>query len=238
MATAKFKRTLAIRFLAHLFIFIGGLAVLFQFGPVLGSELGFRKDQVFGFSHSLSPTVITSGGQVQTLPSLSASSGAPSSFGALADVGSTQIQPVSVDFGIVIEKINANSKVIANVDANNTSDYERALSQGVAEAAGSTLPGQPGNLYIFSHSVDAPWNVVRFNAVFYLLRELESGDKVVIFYLGRRYDYIVFDKQIVEPTNTTLLTNRYDKPVLTLQTCDPPGTLLHRLIVRAKLAGT
>ena len=137
-----------------------------------------------------------------------------------------------------IEKINANAKIIPNVDAGNEKQYVNALTEGVAEALGSTPPGQPGNLYLFSHSVDAPWNIIRFNAIFYLLRELEAGDRVIVFYQNKRYDYIVYDKAIVSPQDVSFLTNKYKEPVLTLQTCDPPGTLLNRLIVRAKLVNS
>ncbi len=108
----------------------------------------------------------------------------------------------------------------------------------MAEALGSTPPGQPGNLYLFSHSTDAPWNIIRYNAIFYLLRELEPGDRIIIFYQKKRYDYVVFDKTITKPDDVSFLINRYDVPVLTLQTCDPPGTLFNRLIVRAKLVNS
>lgn len=145
--------------------------------------------------------------------------------------------PVSTDFGIVIEKIDANAKVIPDIDPGDEKQYSKALAKGVAAAKGSSKPGEEGNLYIFSHSADAPWNIVRYNAVFYLLRELEAGDRIVVFYKGRRYDYAVFDKTIISPDDVSYLNNRYDKPVLTLQTCDPPGTLKNRLIVRARLAG-
>ncbi len=139
---------------------------------------------------------------------------------------------------IAVEKINANAKVVPNVNPGDEKQYVQALSEGVAEALGSTPPGVPGNLYLFSHSTDAPWNIIRFNAIFYLLKELEPGDKVIIFYQNRRYDYIVFDKTIAKPDDVSFLTNRYDAPVLTLQTCDPPGTLLNRLIIRAKLVSS
>ncbi|KKR23331.1 MAG: sortase family protein [Candidatus Daviesbacteria bacterium GW2011_GWB1_39_5] len=128
--------------------------------------------------------------------------------------------------------------MVANVNPGNEREYSRALTQGVAEALGSTPPGKPGNLYLFSHSTDAPWNIVRLNAVFYLLKELEKGDRVIIFKNDRRYDYIVFDKSIVKPDDVSYLTNAYNYPVLTLQTCDPPGTLLNRLIIRAKLVSS
>ncbi len=232
MASKRYKKLFAIRFSGYFIAILGALAILFEFGPVLGTEIAYRTDQLFGIRYTLSPTVINSGGVVQ--PS---SSSGTTGFGQ-ASAGTDAIVPVSTEFGIVIEKINANSRVIPDVDPSNEAQYTRALSEGVAEAKGSTPPGQPGNLYIFSHSTDAPWNVIRYNAVFYLLRELVPGDRVIIFYQGRRYDYIVYDKTIVSPNDLTFLNNRYNKPVLTLQTCDPPGTLFNRLIVRAKLSNS
>ncbi len=234
MATARFKKTFAVRFFAYLSVFVGTLAILFQFGPVLSSQLGYERDQALGLHRSIAPEIVNSAGLIQQTGNQTASS----SFGALGAFTSTQITPVSTDFGIVIPKINANSKVIPNIDPNNVDQYTRALSEGVAEAQGSTPPGQNGNLYIFSHSVDAPWEIAQYNAVFYLLRNMEAGDEVDIFYQGRRYEYTVFDKQITDPSNVSLLEARYDKPVLTLQTCDPPGFLNNRLIVRAKLVGS
>lgn len=230
VGSAHFKRVFWIRFSAYFFILIGSVTVVGVLEPVAGAEFNYRFDQLFGVRHSLAvqQTIITSAGQSES----------SSSFGGLAFGGEKAIVPVSTDFGIVIEKINANAQVIAGIDPGNERQYSEALTRGVAEVAGSTEPGQPGNLYIFSHSADAPWNIVRLNAVFYLLRELVPGDKIVVFYKGRRFDYIVYDKAVAAPDDTSFLTNRYDKPVLTLQTCDPPGTLLNRLVVRAQLSGS
>lgn len=228
------KQILIVRSLAHLAIVIGFLSVVFEFGPVAVAELTYRKDHLLGIKHTLPHEVITSA-SLGGAPTGQADSLTRVDFGSLANLSSQTIVPSSTDFGIVIEKINANSKVIPQIDSADEAAYTAALAQGVAEAKGSTPPGQAGNLYIFSHSVDAPWNVIRYNAVFYLLRNLETGDSIVIFYQGKRYNYTVFDKTIADPTDISFLSNRYDKPVLTLQTCDPPGTLSHRLIVRAKL---
>ncbi len=231
MTLSNYRKTFLIRFLAYSFILTGLTTFVFEFGPLVLSEARYRSDQLTGVQHSLPNQIITSGNDATA-------SGRETSFGSLDNTDSQIIKPVSTDYGIVIEKINANARVIPNVDPGNSEEYAQALTQGVAEAKGSTKPGENGNLFIFSHSADAPWNIIRFNAIFYLLRELKKGDRVSIFYKGRRYDYIVFDKTIVPPKDTSLLTNRYDSPVLTLQTCDPPGTLINRLIVRAKLAGT
>ena len=225
----RFKVVLLIRFFGYFLFFLGVLSFVFMFGPLVQAEVGYRWGQIWKVQRAV-PEIISS-------EDATGEAGGAASFGSVA-ANEQAIIPKSTDFGVVIEKINANERVIANVDPGNEAEYSRALSQGVAMAKGSTLPGEKGNLYLFSHSTDAPWNIVRFNAVFYLLRELQSGDKIVIFYQNKRYDYIVFDKTVVEPNDLSYLLNRYDAPVLTLQTCDPPGTLLKRLIVRARLAGS
>lgn len=231
--SAHFRKTFLIRFLGYFSIQIGLIVLALIVEPVTNEELRYRVNNILN-RHYTVPKVVTSVNPEGAAPPQD--KGGPSSFGDLLMGGSSVIVPVSTDFGIVIEKIGANARVIANVDPSNERDYTSALAQGVAHSKGTVYPGQKGNIYLFSHSTDAPWNIVRYNAIFYLLGKLEAGDRVVMFYQGRRFDYIVFDKQIVDPGNTEYLTNVYDESVLTLQTCDPPGTLLHRLIVRAKLA--
>lgn len=223
----RYKIIFAIRFFGYLIFLIGIVSFIFILGPVLEVEVKYRVDRVFGVKR----TVITSKEK-----SFSEVSGT-GNFGNVS-LKEDGIVPVSTSFGIVIEKINANAKIIPNVNPGNEKEYVAALTSGVAESSGSTPPGQPGNLYLFSHSTDAPWNIIRFNAIFYLLRELVPGDRVIVFYLNKRYDYIVFDKNIASSNDVSYLTNRYTVPVLTLQTCDPPGTLLNRLIVRAKLVSS
>ena len=224
--TTNFKLVFTVRFLGYLLFFCGLISFIFILGPLVQAEVKYRTDRILGIKRTV-PNILTSNETGQA-------GQASESFSSLK-ASENNIIPVSTEFGIVIEKINANARVIADVNPANEKQYVNALQLGVAEALGSTPPGVPGNLYLFSHSTDAPWNIIRFNAIFYLLREVDKGDKIIIFYKDKRYDYIVFDKVIASPTDVSYLTNRYDQPVLTLQTCDPPGTLLNRLIVRAKL---
>lgn len=244
----RFKLIFAIRFIGYLVFFAGLIGFIFMMGPLVQAEAGYRLDQVLRVKRTVPPQVISSTEQPAAAESLPEAggparnatqsvAGGPVNFSNVS-ASENAIVPVSTEYGIVIEKINANAKVIAGVNPANEKEYVRALTGGVAEALGSTPPGQPGNLYLFSHSTDAPWNIVRFNAIFYLLRELTPGDRVIVFYKNRRYDYIVFDKNIVSPADVSYLTNKYDYPVLTLQTCDPPGTLLNRLVVRARLVNS
>lgn len=229
----RYKIILAIRFFGYLTFFSGLIAFVFILGPLIQVEVKYRIDKTLGVKRTIA--------NVNTSQD-SADQGSNNAEGgesfANIKANENEIVPISTEFGIVIEKINANAKVVANVNPADEREYFSALTKGVAQALGSTSPGEKGNLYLFSHSTDAPWNIIRFNAIFYLLRELESGDRVIIFYQNRRYDYIVFDKVIAAPNDVSYLTNKYDTPVLTLQTCDPPGTLLNRLVVRAKLVNS
>lgn len=219
----SYKLVFVVRFLGYLLFFCGLISFIFILGPLLKAEVKYRTDRMLGVKRTV-PNVLTSDQAGQSFSSVKASE--------------NTIIPLDTNFGIVIEKINANAKIIADVNPGNEKQYVAALQEGVAAALGSTPPGEKGNLYLFSHSTDAPWNIIRLNAIFYLLKELETGDRVIIFYKEKRYDYIVFDKVIAQPADVSYLTNRYDQPVLTLQTCDPPGTLLNRLIVRAKLVNS
>lgn len=220
----RLKLIFFVRSLGYFLIFVGVSGLLAFFAPLLQAEIQYRLDNARGIQRVVEPNIITPKEGVGNI-----------GFGDLKVPKEKTITPTSTDFGIVIEKINANAKVISNVDPASEKDYTAALALGVAHAKGTNLPGEVGNMYLFSHSTDAPWNIIRYNAIFYLLRELTPGDKVLIFYSGRRFDYVVFDKNVVSANDTSYLTNKYDKPILTLQTCDPPGTLWNRLIVRAKL---
>jgi sortase A len=149
------------------------------------------------------------------------------------------VTPVNTDFGIVIEKIDVNAPVVANVDASNYREYIAALSKGAAHAKGTAFPGstkaENNNVFIFAHSAADPIFAHRYNSVFYLLRKIEVGDRVTTFYKGKRYDYIVIKKEVIKAEDTRYLTQPSKDPILTLQTCDPPGSSLRRLIVTAKL---
>jgi len=142
--------------------------------------------------------------------------------------------PVDADFGIVIPKIGVNARVIPNVDPNTPKVFMAALKLGVAHAAGSSLPDEDGITFIFGHSTDYVWNVARFNAIFYQIKDLEIGDEVNLFYHGQRYFYKVTEKKLVQPKDTSFLAEPTNGRVLILQTCYPPGTIKERLLIFAR----
>ncbi|KKT93511.1 MAG: Sortase family protein [Parcubacteria group bacterium GW2011_GWC1_45_14] len=144
------------------------------------------------------------------------------------------IYPVDEEFGIVIPRISANANVIADVDPNDPAIYQRALTRGVAHADGTSYPGEEGNVFIFAHSgVDFP-EALRYNAVFYLLGKLEERDNITIFYEGKRFEYAVSEKKIVNADEVGYLKGDPQEKTLTLMTCWPAGTTLKRLVVIAE----
>lgn len=140
------------------------------------------------------------------------------------------------NFALFIPKIDAIGKIFPNVSTTNKEEYFNVLKEGIAHARGTVLPGSIGNIYLFAHSTDSPLNIIRYNAVFYLLRELEVGDEAFVVYEGKPYRYVVREKKIVEPTDVSYLTAENEEGVeqLILQTCWPPGTTQKRLLIFAQ----
>jgi sortase A len=184
------------------------VGLVFSFWPILQAEINYR---IFGRSDSQTAEINTNMAE--------------------ADAASLGLDPY---FSIYIPKIDAKANVIPNVDTGNPSDYLAALKKGVAHAKGTNFPGQGKLIYIFSHSTDSPLNFVRYNAVFYLLNQMQKGDQIVIFFLNQEYEYQVTDEFVTSPNDTSWLKDEGNGEELILQTCNPPGTSLRRLLVVAK----
>lgn len=138
------------------------------------------------------------------------------------------------DYSIYIPKIDAKAQVIPGVDAGNPQAYLTALKIGVAEAAGLSHPGQIGTTYMFAHSTDSPINFARYNAIFYLLDKVQVGDGVEVVYRKKLYKYHTVATEIIDADNLKYLVPQKDEEKLVLQTCYPPGTTWHRLVIVAK----
>jgi len=195
------------------------LAFLFTYGPIAKEE----------FSYSLKK-------EVNKEQALTTESYVDMASADRVITVQKEAQNLGVDsyFSVVIPKIDAASDVIANIDAGNEEEYLAALKKGVAHAKGTYFPGQGRNIFLFSHSTDSPYNVASYNAVFYLLKKLEPGDNVIVFFADDKYVYEVVDKVVVDADDTSYINRDYGEERLILQTCDPPGTTWRRLLVIAK----
>lgn len=144
---------------------------------------------------------------------------------------------VAIDkkFGIVIPRLGANARIIANVDPYNSKEYQYALTKGVAHARGTSVPGAMGNIFLFAHSSENFYEALRYNSVFYLLPKLVAGDEIFLYYNGVKFIYVVTDKKFVNPKDVSYLESKGDTKTLILMTCWPPGTNSERLLVSAEL---
>ncbi len=145
------------------------------------------------------------------------------------------IQPVNTEFSIVVPKIGINAPIVAGVDPANPKEYNKVLATAVAHSSTSFTPDKAGTVYLFSHSTNYDWFVKDLNAVFYLVKNLENGDYIVLFYKGVRYTYQLKEKRIVQPGEISYLVPQVGKKNLILQTCWPPGSTTERLLLFADL---
>ncbi len=142
------------------------------------------------------------------------------------------------EYEINIPKIQAKAKVKTKVSPYNIDEYMAVLKNNtVAQAKGSDTPGSgAGSMsYLFAHSTEANINMVRKNAVFYLLEKLEIDDEVFVNIEDDTYRYVIYDKKIVEAKELQYLNYREEnEEIIIMQTCWPLGTSWKRYLVFAK----
>lgn len=139
-------------------------------------------------------------------------------------------------FSVKIPELGIESTITPNVNAANPSSYRDALKNGIAHAAGSGLPDQldvSQTVYLFAHSTDEQWNIARYNAEFYALKDAQEGQKITVRFWGKDYIYQITEKHIVAANDTSWLEPQFNETRLVLQTCYPPGTAWKRLLVVA-----
>jgi LPXTG-site transpeptidase (sortase) family protein len=213
-------RFLVLRSVGNFLVLFSVFGVAMTFGPALYEEVRFRTNQVRGVTYTIAdPTNTKTFNKQQSL---------------LVNSSNNLIVPYNTAFDIVIPRIGANAEIIPNIDPSDEQTYLAALKKGVAHARGSVFPGMTGTTYLFAHSTDNWYDVGRYNAIFYLLKDMQPYDDITIFFSNKRYDYKVQNVQIVDPTEVGYLVNAQTSPEqLVLQTCWPPGTTFKRLLVVA-----
>lgn len=159
----------------------------------------------------------------------------PAAFDPLKTPDGASIDPVNRDFSLIVPKIGVNAAVIPAVNPTKPGEYLPALQKGIAHSSLSYFPDEDGTVYLFSHSTNYDWFVGDLNAVFYLLKNLEEKDTIVIYYKGSSYRYEITGKQVVKPTEVSYLAPQAGAKRLILQTCWPPGSVTERLLIFADL---
>lgn len=103
------------------------------------------------------------------------------------------------------------------------------LARGLWRRPATSTPGEGGNTVIAGHRF-----TYRGAAVFYHLDKISEGDRVVLYWEGKKYIYEVTRSYVVPPTALEVEAPT-DEPRLTIYTCTPLWTSKSRLVVESKL---
>jgi len=146
----------------------------------------------------------------------------------------TDLQDLPKTFLLDIPKLNIEN---ALVETNSTNLNPEDI---LGHYKGSALPGNPGNSFIYGHSV-LPWffNPKNYKTIFSTLDNLKAEDNIYITFNGKKHTYKVELTETKEPENV-FPTENYkpdylNESTITLMTCWPAGTRAKRLMVRAVL---
>lgn len=226
------RKFLVLRSIGNFLLLFAIFGVFATFGPALYFEGQYRIIQARGITFKIA--------EAKNIGDIVRKDKPQASFGDfLTGTKEQEITPPDTEFSIVIPKIGASAKIYPNIDPTNEDQFLPTLMKGVAHAQGTVFPGLAGNIYLFAHSTDNFWDVGRYNAIFYLLKDLKPGDEIVVFYDGKRHNYFVTDRQIVDSDQVTHITEaQTGVEQLILQTCWPPGTTWKRLLVFARPRNT
>lgn len=106
------------------------------------------------------------------------------------------------------------------------------LNQGLWHRPASSTPDRGGNTVIAGHRF-----TYRGAAVFYHLDKVQIGDKIVLYWQGKKYQYQVMRSYVVLPSAIEVEAAT-SEPRLTLYTCTPLWTSNNRLVIEAKQVGS
>jgi len=119
-----------------------------------------------------------------------------------------------------IPKIDVNIPILEGASKAN-------LKVGAGHINGTSKIGSIGNAALAAHRSHT------YGRMFNRLDELDIGDKIIVTTNDGTFEYIVYKKLVVEPTDTSVLNRSKEDRVLTLITCTPLYTATHRLVIHA-----
>lgn len=127
-----------------------------------------------------------------------------------------------------IPKLHIENALISTVDVD--------VNSHLVHFPGTAIPPAKGNAAIFGHStLPQLYDPKNYKTIFANIHTLTVGDTFMVNVNNSLYTYRIFSITVVEPTDTSYLTQDYSKSHITIITCTPPGTIWKRLILRAEL---
>ena len=138
---------------------------------------------------------------------------------------------IVANYSISIPKLGIENARVTN--ANN--DLSKSLIQYNSD---SILPFK-GNTIIFGHStLPQLYNPDDYKTIFANAYKLAVGDTVTVRVKNTLHSYKIESVTVVDPDDSSILSQNLSDSFLTLVTCTPPGTVWKRLVVKARLTKT
>lgn len=110
------------------------------------------------------------------------------------------------------------------------------LALHLVHLGGTALPPDKGTAVIFGHStLPQLFDPNNYRTIFANAYKLQEGDELIVTVANVVYKYKIFSILVVDPDDTSVLTQNTDDSYLTIITCTPPGTVWKRLVVQSRL---
>jgi len=132
--------------------------------------------------------------------------------------------PAPAENTLVIPSINLQKTIYDGASIAN-------LSKGVWHRPLTSSPDQGHNTVLVGHRFG-----YNGDGVFYHLDKVNTGDKIYVYWSGKKHTYTVTQKLVVKPTDTQVEA-KTSKSILTMYTCTPLWTFSDRLVVIAEEEG-
>ncbi|GEM_PF-3064150 len=131
-----------------------------------------------------------------------------------------------------IPSLNTSSDIVWFVDPWDTEEYLPVISNSVAHAKQSSLPGETGTVYLFGHSSS---DYEKTTPVFFNLHTIAVGDLVSIHFNEVKYDYVVRSVTLVSQNDIDYIlgSKMSNGQSLAIQSCDLDPYSGKRLLVFA-----
>lgn len=124
---------------------------------------------------------------------------------------------------------------ISFTQSNSQKVFASLLKLGVLHYTASALPGEIGTAIILGHSAPPNWPKINYDSVFNNLNALKQGDEVLLSFNDKDFKYLINKTFWVKKGEDLFPYLTFNKSMLLLVSCWPPGHNLQRIVVEAEL---
>lgn len=142
--------------------------------------------------------------------------------------GHKVVEDKNIEYTISIPKIEIEDAFVTNKDAD--------LTKHLVQFNSDSYPPKQGNSVIFGHStLPQLYDRNNYKTIFANAYKLNVGDQIIVNIKNETYTYKIESVTVVEPEDTSVLSQNFTDSFITIVTCTPPGTIWKRLILKARL---